>query len=52
MMKFVLSATKNDFSHFTIVKDKNGNVIKMIMQGEGGDEEALKISDKPATDKK
>ncbi len=43
---------KNDFSHFTIVKDKDGKVIKMIMHGDGGDEEAIKISDKPATDQK
>jgi CubicO group peptidase (beta-lactamase class C family) len=43
---------KDSFSHFTIVKDKNGKVIKMIMHGDGGDEEAIKISDKPATDKK
>ncbi|MGD2089270.1 MAG: serine hydrolase [Candidatus Aminicenantes bacterium] len=43
---------KNSFSHFTIVKDKSGKVIKMIMHGDGGDEEAIKISDKPAADKK
>jgi CubicO group peptidase (beta-lactamase class C family) len=34
---------KSSFSHFTIVKDKNGKVIKMVMHGEGGDEEAVKI---------
>lgn len=43
---------KNSFSHFTIVKDKNGKVIKMIMHSDGGDEEAIKISDKPPTEKK
>ena len=43
---------KNDFSHFTIVKDKDGKVIKMIMHDEGIDEEAVKISDKPTTDQK
>lgn len=40
------------FSHFTIVKDKDGRVIKMIMHWDVGDEEAVKISDKPAADKK
>jgi hypothetical protein len=43
---------KDSFTHFTIVKDKNGKVIKMIMHGDGGDEEAIKISDKPKTEKK
>ncbi|MFC2141096.1 serine hydrolase domain-containing protein [Acidobacteriota bacterium] len=43
---------KNSFSHFTIVKDKNGKVIKMIMHSDGGDEEAIKISDTPPTEKK
>jgi CubicO group peptidase (beta-lactamase class C family) len=43
---------KNDFYHFNVVKDKNGKVIKMIMHSDVGDEEAVKISDKPATDKK
>jgi len=43
---------KDSFTHFTIVKDENGKVIKMIMHDEGNDEEAVKISDKPATDKK
>jgi len=43
---------KNSFSHFTIVKDKNGKVIKMIMHSDGDDEEAIKISDKPPTEKK
>jgi CubicO group peptidase (beta-lactamase class C family) len=39
-------------SHFTIVKNKDGKVIKMIMHWDFGDEEAIKISDKPAADKK
>jgi hypothetical protein len=43
---------EDSFSHFSIVKDKNGKVIKMIMHGDSGDEEAVKISDKPANDKK
>jgi CubicO group peptidase (beta-lactamase class C family) len=43
---------KDSFSHFTIVKDKSGKVIKMIMHGDGGDEEAIKIPDKPVADKK
>jgi CubicO group peptidase (beta-lactamase class C family) len=43
---------KDSFSHFTIVKDKSGKVIKMIMHGDGGDEEAVKISDKTKTDQK
>jgi CubicO group peptidase (beta-lactamase class C family) len=43
---------KDSFSHFTIVKDNSGKVIKMIMHGDGGDEEAVKIPGKPATDQK
>jgi len=43
---------KNNFSHFTIVKDKDGKVIKMIMHSDLGDEEAIKIADKPTTDQK
>jgi CubicO group peptidase (beta-lactamase class C family) len=43
---------KDSFTHFTIVKDKDGKVIKMIMHDEGNDEEAIKISDKPAADQK
>ncbi len=39
-------------SQFTIVKDKSGKVTKMIMHWDVGDEEAVKISDKPAADKK
>lgn len=34
---------KDSFVHFTIVKDKKGKVIKMIMHGQGDDEEAKKI---------
>jgi len=43
---------KNRFTHFTIVKDKTGKVIKMIVYRESGKEEAKKISDKPPVEKK
>jgi D-alanyl-D-alanine carboxypeptidase len=43
---------KTSFDRFSIVKDKEGNVIKMIMHRPGSDEEAIKVPDKPAADKK
>jgi hypothetical protein len=42
---------KNSFSHFTIVKDKNGKVIKMVMHRHTGDEEAVKIDKAPVAPK-
>jgi hypothetical protein len=38
---------KDSFSHFSIVRDKNGKVIKMVMHGQGPDEEAIKTNRKP-----
>ena len=38
---------KDSFSHFSIVRDKNGKVIKMVMHGQGLDEEAIKTNRKP-----
>jgi len=35
------------FAHFTIVRDDYGKVIKMVMHGQGPDEEAFKTSQKP-----
>jgi D-alanyl-D-alanine carboxypeptidase len=43
---------KGNFSHFTIVKDDSGKVIKMIMHSAGADEEAIKIPDQPTSDEK
>lgn len=42
---------KNSFSHFTIVKDKNGKVIKMVMHTQSGDEEAVKTDEAPSAPK-
>jgi CubicO group peptidase (beta-lactamase class C family) len=38
---------KDSFSHFSIVRDKNDRVIKMVMHGQGPDEDAIKTNRKP-----
>jgi CubicO group peptidase (beta-lactamase class C family) len=43
---------KDSFSHFSIVRDKNGKVIKMVMHGQGPDEEAIKTDRKPKKQRK
>lgn len=38
---------KDSFVHFTIVKDNNGKVIRMVMHRQGKNEEAVKTGRKP-----
>jgi len=38
---------ENSFNHFTVVRDKNGHLKKMVMHGPGPDVEAIKTNRKP-----
>lgn len=40
---------ENSFSHFTLVRDAQGKVTKMIMKAQGADSEAIKTDKKPDT---
>jgi CubicO group peptidase (beta-lactamase class C family) len=55
--KEIFASSENDlfyedsFSHFSVVRDRNGQVIKMVMHSRGPDEEALKTDEKPTVRK-